>query len=53
MLGETNPTGLADQSLRQLVTMTHFVTGILWLGLQPGPLLAWFAQPVSAILGSR
>jgi len=29
MLGETNPTGLADHSLRQLVTMTPFVTGIL------------------------
>jgi len=53
MLGETKPTGLADLSLREAVTMAPFVIGIFWLGLQPGPLLAWFARPVSAILGSR
>ncbi len=53
MLGETNATGLPDLSLREIVMMAPFVVSIFWLGLQPGPLLSWFEQPVTAILGSR
>jgi NADH:ubiquinone oxidoreductase subunit 4 (subunit M) len=37
----------------EMVIMAPFVIAIFWIGLQPGPLLGWFAQPVSAILGSR
>lgn len=53
MLGETKPAGMADLSLREIVIMSPFVVGIFWLGLQPAPLLRWFEQPVSGILGSR
>jgi NADH:ubiquinone oxidoreductase subunit 4 (subunit M) len=44
---------MADLRPLELAIMAPFVVGIFWLGLQPGPLLGWFAQPVSAILGSR
>jgi NADH-quinone oxidoreductase subunit M len=50
---ETKPAGMADLRPLELAIMAPFVAGIFWLGLQPGPLLGWFAQPVSAILGSR
>jgi NADH-quinone oxidoreductase subunit M len=53
MLGEVKPAGMADLSLREIVIMSPFVVGIFWLGLQPAPLLRWFEQPVSGILGSR
>ncbi len=44
---------LDDLSLHDIVMMAAFVIGISCLGLQPGPLHQWFAQPVNAILGSR
>ncbi len=53
MLGETKPMGTVDLNPLEIAIMTPFVIGIFWIGLQPGPLLGWFAQPVSAILGSR
>jgi NADH-quinone oxidoreductase subunit M len=53
VFSETKPTGMADLRPLEAVTMAPFVIGIVWIGLQPGWLLGWFAQPVSAILGSR
>jgi NADH-quinone oxidoreductase subunit M len=53
MLGATKPMGTVDLNPLEIAIMAPFVVGIFWIGLQPGPLLGWFAQPVSAILGSR
>ncbi len=53
MFGKSKLMGTVDLNLLEIAIMTPFVIGIFWIGLQPGPLLGWFAQPVSAILGSR
>jgi NADH-quinone oxidoreductase subunit M len=53
MFGETKPMGAVDLNPLEMAIMAPFVIAIFWIGLQPGPLLGWFAQPVSAILGSR